>query len=68
MSRSRAVALAEHALARAAEGLDGGAGGRVLRLSLEVRPYRTDEAALADAIARAVRAAIRPRLEGREPL
>ena len=67
MSRASAVALAERALARAAEGLEGGAGGRVVRLRLEVRSDHTDEAALADAVARAVRAAIRPRLEGREP-
>jgi hypothetical protein len=64
MSPGRARAVAERALAKAAEGLDGGAGGRVLRLTVEVRPDRTDDATLADAIGRAVRAAIQDRLEG----
>jgi hypothetical protein len=68
MSRSRAGALAERALARAAEGLEGGVGGRVVQLTVDVRADRTDEAGLADAIARAIRAAIGRRLEGHEPL
>jgi hypothetical protein len=64
MSPSRARALAERALARAAEGLEGGAGGRVVQPTVEVRPDRTDDAALADTIGQAVRAAIQHSLEG----
>jgi hypothetical protein len=64
MSPARARAVAERALATAAEGLEGGAGGRVLQLTVAVRPDRTDDAALADTIGQAIRTAIQDRVEG----
>ena len=64
VSPPQARALAERAFARTAAGLAGEAGGRIARLTVEVRADRTDGAALADAIGRAVRAAVRHRLEG----
>lgn len=64
MSPARARAVAERALAKAAEGLEGAAGGRVLQLTVEVRADRTGDAALADTIGWAVRAAIQDHLEG----
>ena len=64
ISPPQARVLAERALARTAAGLAGGPGGRIAHLRVEVRPDRTDEAGLADAIARAVRAAVRHRQEG----
>jgi hypothetical protein len=64
MSPPQARALAERALARTAAGLAGDAGGRIAHLTVEVRADRTDGAALADAIGRAVRAAVRHRVEG----
>jgi hypothetical protein len=67
MSRSRAAALAERALAMAAEQLEGGVGGRVLQIEVEVSADRTDDAGLTDSIAHAIRAAIGQRLDGREP-
>jgi hypothetical protein len=63
MSPPQARVLAERALERTVAGLAGGAGGRIAHLWVEVRPDRTDEAALADAIGRAVRAAVQRRLE-----
>ena len=64
LSPPRAREVAERALAGAAGGLEGGGGQRLARLTVEVRPDRTDDAALADAIGRAVRLAIQRRLEG----
>jgi hypothetical protein len=64
VSPSEARAVAERALARTARGLAGGPGGRIAHLAVEVRPDRTDNAALVEAIDRAVRAAVRRRVEG----
>jgi hypothetical protein len=63
-SPPQARALAEQALARTAAGLADAPGGRIAHLRVELRPDRTDGAALAEAIAQAVRAAVRHRLEG----
>jgi hypothetical protein len=63
MSPPQVRALAERAFARTAAGLANDAGGRIAHLTVEVRPDRTDGSALADAIGRAVRAAVRHRLE-----
>ena len=64
ISPPQARALAEQALARTAAGLADAPGGRIAHLRVELRPDRTDGSALAETIARAVRAAVRHRLEG----